>query len=73
MIESDRRGYKTHSFRFDATGLGVDFMDNDAVSKYYPTVADYGLHLPTGGSVRVMRTTVVISRLRAMASSKCSI
>lgn len=31
---------------------------------------DYGLALPTGGSRRSMRTTVVRSRLRAIASSK---
>ncbi len=32
----------------------------------------YCLRLPTGGSVRVMRTTAVRSRLRAIASSKAS-
>ena len=32
----------------------------------------YCLRLPTGGSVRVILTTAVLSRLRAMASSKAS-
>ncbi len=32
-----------------------------------------GLHLPTGGSVSIILTMVVRDRLRAIASSKCSI
>ena len=32
----------------------------------------YCLRLPTGGSVRVILTTAVLSRLRAIASSKAS-
>ena len=32
----------------------------------------YCLRLPTGGSIKLMRTTVVRSRLRAMASSNAS-
>lgn len=40
--------------------------------RFKPDDVAYGLDLPTGDSVRVIRTTVVMERLRLMASSKWS-